>query len=226
MQKLVFSSTGLKSIAIIAMVIDHIGAVIFEELYILRIIGRLTLPIMAYFIAIGYEKTHDLKRYVGRLLFWGVLSIVPYAYYFESDYQNVLFTLAIGLILLWALDQIKAMDVKWVLTLLVCLAVTVFKFDSFFLAIGMILIFRYYRASPHKLYFSFILLLGFYQALLLYLYKDWSQPHIWIQNASILAIPLLLRYNGTRSHLKLGFYAFYPLHLILLFGLKTFFFNL
>lgn len=224
MQKLLFSSTGLKCIAIMAMVVDHIGAELFKELYILRIIGRLTLPIMAYFIAIGYEKTHDLKRYVGRLLFWGVLSIIPYAYYFESDYQNVLFTLAVGLVLLWALDQIKAMDIKLVLIFMVSLAVTVFQFDSFFLAIGMILIFRYYRGTPTKLYFSFVLLLGFYQVLLLYLYKDWSQVHLWIQNTSILAIPLLQRYNGTRSTLKLGFYAFYPLHLIILFGIKTFLF--
>ncbi|GAU77979.1 TraX family protein [Fusibacter sp. 3D3] len=222
MQKRLFSSMGLKCIAIIAMVIDHIGAVLFEDLYVLRIIGRLTLPIMAYFIAIGYEKTHDLKRYVGRLLFWGILSMIPYAYYFESDYQNILFTLATGLILLWTLDQIKSKYIQLVLTLMVCLAVTFFQFDSFFLAIGMILIFRYYRAAPTKLYFSLVLLLGFYQVLLLYLYNDWSQPHIWIQNASLLAVPLLSKYNGTRGTLKLSFYAFYPLHLIILLGIKTF----
>ncbi|MBF4695329.1 TraX family protein [Fusibacter ferrireducens] len=224
MKKSFFSATGLKCIAIVAMVMDHIGAELLNDFYLLRIVGRLTLPIMAYFIAIGYEKTHDLKRYVGRLLFWGVLSIVPYAYYFESDYQNVLFTLAVGLVLLWALDQIKAADIQWVLIFMVCIAVTVFQFDSFFLAIGMILIFRYYRDHSTKLYFSFTFLLGFYQALLLYLYKDWSQPHLWIQNASILALPLLHRYNGTRSAFKFGFYTFYPLHLIVLLGIKTFLF--
>lgn len=224
MQKFLYSSTGLKLIAIIAMVIDHIGAELFQELDILRVIGRLTLPIMAYFIAIGYEKTQNLKGYLARMVFWAFVSILPYAHYFESGYQNVLFTLAIGLCLLWALDQLKSKDIKYLLTLLVCFVVTLFQFDGFFLAIGMILIFRYYRKTPKKLNFSFIMLLMVYQALLLYLSPNWQDPQLWIQNASILALPLLNRYDGSKSRFKMGFYAFYPLHLTILLTIKNLFF--
>lgn len=224
MQKTLYSSTGLKTIAILAMVIDHIGAELFQELNFLRVIGRLTLPIMAFFIAIGYEKTSNLKGYIGRILFWAFVSILPYAYYFQSGYQNVLFTLATGLCLLWALDHLKSKDIKYILCLITCLLVTLLQFDGFFLAIGMILIFRYYRNSPRRLYISFIGLLMVYQVLLLYLQPDWSDPQLWVQNASILALPLLNKYNGTRGRFKLGFYAFYPLHLTILLTIKTLFF--
>ena len=60
-------SNMLKLIAIVAMTADHIAWLLFpgypaEPLpIILHIIGRLTCPVMCFFIAEGYHYTHDVK---------------------------------------------------------------------------------------------------------------------------------------------------------------------
>ncbi len=46
------------------MLIDHLGAVLFPEVIILRMIGRLSFPIFAYLIAIGYSKTNSVFKYL------------------------------------------------------------------------------------------------------------------------------------------------------------------
>ena len=74
------NSNQLKLIAIIAMTFDHLVWVFFPGcqhvwwVWALHIIGRLTAPIMWFFIAEGCFYTHDRKRYVGRLLVFAVIS--------------------------------------------------------------------------------------------------------------------------------------------------------
>lgn len=67
------NASTLKLIAIITMVIDHISWGFFDfyswQGYMLHIIGRLTIPIMCFFIAEGFRKTHDLKKYILRMTF-------------------------------------------------------------------------------------------------------------------------------------------------------------
>lgn len=63
-------SNQLKIIAIVAMTVDHIAWMLFpgyprEALpVIMHIIGRLTCPIMCYFIAEGYHYTKNIKKYI------------------------------------------------------------------------------------------------------------------------------------------------------------------
>lgn len=49
----------LKIIACISMLIDHIGYVLFPDVTVLRLIGRIAMPIFAFFIGEGclYTKT-------------------------------------------------------------------------------------------------------------------------------------------------------------------------
>ena len=57
------SAFHLKTVACILMVIDHIGLVIFPYVQILRIIGRLSFPIFAYFITEGCKYTKNKFKY-------------------------------------------------------------------------------------------------------------------------------------------------------------------
>lgn len=219
--KFKLTSDQIKLIAIVAMVIDHIGSVGYPELPFLRIIGRLTLPIMCYFIAIGYEKTHAFSGYLGRLLFWGVVSILPYSLYFKGDYHNVLFTLALGLVLLRVLDTPISSDLKFLAIIGTGFISTAFHFDGSFVAIGFILIFRYFRDFPTKKWSFSIALLICYQLLILYISPSWNHVLLYVQNASLLAFPLLSHYDGNRGRLKYLFYMFYPFHLLILYYLLT-----
>ena len=85
-----FSTNKLKYIAIIAMTIDHIAWLFVPSssiaFYVLHIIGRLTAPIMAYFIAEGFFHTSNTKRYLTRLfIFWRV-SCIPYSLLFNNGF--------------------------------------------------------------------------------------------------------------------------------------------
>ena len=81
------NASTLKLIAIITMVIDHISWGFFDfyswQGYMLHIIGRLTIPIMCFFIAEGYHYTRNIKKYTARLFVFAVIS--HFAYIFASN---------------------------------------------------------------------------------------------------------------------------------------------
>ena len=86
------SGNALKVIAIITMTIDHLawmGIESYEQAetptqICLHIIGRLTAPIMIFFIAEGYHHTHDFRRYLRRLLMLAVVSHFAFCYFNTS----------------------------------------------------------------------------------------------------------------------------------------------
>ena len=122
------SGTALKYIACITMLIDHIGASCIEAGIllpalaagaascggipvstllaadrVLRYIGRLAFPIFCFLAVEGFLHTHDVKKYVRRLLLFGLLSEVPFdlAFFrtpFAPQHQNVYWTLALGVL--------------------------------------------------------------------------------------------------------------------------------
>lgn len=124
------SGSTLKIIAIITMLIDHIGAGVLGRLLVvrgmneaadlnawidanstlvityqmMRFVGRLAFPIFCFLLIEGFEHTHDVKKYALRLLSFCLVSEIPFDLLFngkilESGYQNVFFTLFIGLML-------------------------------------------------------------------------------------------------------------------------------
>ena len=62
-----FTGNQLKLIALISMTCDHVGLQLLPDVLILRIIGRLALPIFAYMIAEGCRYTRNRKRYLLRM---------------------------------------------------------------------------------------------------------------------------------------------------------------
>ena len=95
----------LKLLAMLAMTADHIGAVFFPEIPLLRWIGRLAMPVLCFFIGEGLRHTRSPRRYLLRLTGFALLSELPFdlAFYggIEWGHQNVYFTLALGLLALY-----------------------------------------------------------------------------------------------------------------------------
>ena len=59
------SAFSLKLLAAVTMVVDHIGAYLLPNVIILRIIGRLSFPLFAFFIAEGCRYTRNrLRRFL------------------------------------------------------------------------------------------------------------------------------------------------------------------
>lgn len=120
-------SDMLKVIAMVTMVIDHIGASLietvllsgsadnFQVLYeidrVLRSIGRTAFPIFAFLLVEGFFHTRSRTRYMRRLILFTVLSEIPFdlAFYgrlFYVDSQNVFWTLLIGFLVIEGLDSL------------------------------------------------------------------------------------------------------------------------
>lgn len=99
----------LKLLAILTMVIDHIGYMYFPDETLFRIIGRLAFPIFAYQIAIGYSRTSNLKKYTWRLFLFALIAQIPYSFFspdmeFSFIHYNVLFTFLAAIGMLYAYD--------------------------------------------------------------------------------------------------------------------------
>lgn len=68
----------IKIVAMVSMLIDHIGVIFYPQVGWLRVIGRIAFPIFAYGIAMGFHYTRDRKMYALRLLIFSIISQVPY----------------------------------------------------------------------------------------------------------------------------------------------------
>ena len=78
-----FGLTGnlLKLIAMLTMTIDHIGVILLPQYRILRIIGRLAMPIYAFMIAEGCHYTHDRRAYFLRLFGLAILCLALFFFH-------------------------------------------------------------------------------------------------------------------------------------------------
>lgn len=230
------SGTALKCIACITMLIDHIGASCIEagilmprlasgtlssealassQLFlfdhILRYIGRLAFPIFCFLAVEGFLHTHDVKKYVRRLLLFGLVSEVPFdlAFFrtpFAPANQNVYWTLALGVLAMAAIKHFEKPDgsARW--QGLLCAggcAVLAFVCGTDYHAIGVLIICALYLTRADRKHQCIVgaVLFAF----------EFTAP---------LAFVLVWFYNGQRGACsplqKKAFYWFYPVHLAVL----------
>lgn len=86
---------------------------------IFDILGRIAFPIFIFLLIEGYFRTTNRRKYLGMLLLFGIISEIPYdmfttASYFEPNGNNIMFTLALVLVIIWIIDTLKEkMGVRW-----------------------------------------------------------------------------------------------------------------
>lgn len=100
----------LKLMAMITMLIDHIGLLFYPHIMLYRTIGRIAFPIFAYQLCTGYSKTHNLIAYIKRLLIFACISQVPYVFLNRNmDLNlfriNVIFLFLYGIFVLYIFDK-------------------------------------------------------------------------------------------------------------------------
>lgn len=236
------SASTLKIIACIFMVIDHIGAILLPDILILRVIGRLSYPIFAYFLAEGCRYTRNKRKRFLLVLGLAVLcEIVAFAVTGEPD-GGILVNFCMAILLIYQVQACKkalaqrkwGMAVLWFLTFAASVA-GVYAVTNYVLYVD----YGYwgvfipvwaclpdYKEGEAPAFLRCFSkrgwkLLAFSVGLLLLCAS--RNRFMNIQSFSLLAIPLLACYNGApgRKGLKYSFYIFYPAHLAVLWGIAA-----
>ena len=235
------NSNKIKLIAILAMTVDHIAWLIFPGYdtgvipIVIHIIGRLTCPIMCYFIAEGYHYTKNINKYTFRLFAFSFIShfayifassdfvdwksFIPFYYGDILNQTSVMWSLAWGLVMLRVVnsERMKA-SIKIILVLLIC----VIAFPSDWSCIASLCIMAI--GTNRENFKKQMLWIVFYVAIYSTVYF-FALDKIYgiIQMAVVLAIPIIMMYNGHRGHnqklnriMKWIFYIYYPLHLFII----------
>ena len=216
------TNNQLKIIAMISMLIDHIGVELLPGNDVLRIIGRLAFPIFAYMIAEGCRYTRNRVKYLSCIFGMGAVFQVVYYFFINSLYQGILITFSLSIITIYCIDGFiknksplfrAAMTVIMVGVLFVVFAAPhLFKKQGFEIdygALGVMLpvVVYYARGKFGKVLSAAAVLaaMGLFMG--------------GVQWYALAAIPLLLLYNQKRGKLNLKylFYIFYPTHLVVIY---------
>ncbi|MCR5387633.1 MAG: conjugal transfer protein TraX [Lachnospiraceae bacterium] len=214
----VLTQFDLKMIAVISMLIDHIGMVLFPHQMWLRGIGRLAFPIYCFLLTEGYKYTSSKIKYAIRLAVFAVLSEIPFDLaesdtLFDWSRQNVFITLFFGFLLIWAYDVLFYKNMVLLMGIYIAIALAAYFSKCDYSAGGVLIIFLFYvfgKIKPVQ-YVSFSVV-------------DIACYESKMQKYAIFALIPITFYNGERGR-KLGkwfFYPFYAVHFLVLVAIKHF----
>ena len=211
-----FSGSALKIIAVLSMVTDHCAYYLLDgntwTYEVMRCFGRVAFPVFAFLVAEGFAHTRNRMRYFLSLLLFAVISEVPWYLLNGMDgTHNVMFTLALGVAALAVFERLQKHGALAIAAiLLVALSAEISGLDYGWHGIVEILVFHLFRSKKYcqstrllQLAFAFPFM-----------------SHYGIIGA-LLACFIIFLYNGTRGIIhgkvaKYGFYAIYPVHLIII----------
>lgn len=245
------NSNKLKVIAIVLMIIDHVGYYFVSYISpstfnVLRFIGRIAMPIFAYLLVQGFFHTHNLKKYIFKifsvatlfqilLIVLGVINklYVSNYYIIINTYLNILYSFVFCLIILAMIDKKQIVNNK-----IIDIAIRIFVILAMLLIYQMIDVELGYRVVVTIVGFYFAeklkILKGektteayvivLFVTLVLAVFADYK--NLVFNLPSIISIIPITMYNGQRGSnsktLKNIFYVIYPLHHIILYILALY----
>ena len=225
------NSNHLKIIAIIAMTIDHFSDLIFPGFpanpiaIFFHMIGRLTAPIMWFFICEGYYHTHNVKKYIKRLFVFAVISHFAYCFAFGIDFvpfrsgifnqTSVMYPLFIAVLVMWLRDTDLKINKCLKHIIIFVLVWSAFPADWSCIAVLAVLGMYKHRGNLKKQMWVMMLWVLLYGIVSFFFV---NKVYGMIQVFVILVYPFLKQYNGERGKanwMKWFFYVYYPAHLII-----------
>ncbi|MGI6238507.1 MAG: TraX family protein [Christensenellales bacterium] len=229
----------IKIIAMVTMLVDHLGAAVFPQYAVMRIIGRLAFPIYAYCIAVGCVYTRDMGRYLARIAVLALISqplyvlalnhtnalmfSVPFReaplralfqfYVYSWKDPSILLTLGVGILAIWSVRE-KRLSITAVILLLTFL---MDRHIDYGIRGVLLMLLLYLFVNVWYISLPVVALFMVSWALegaRFYVFG----VHFGIQMFALLALPFI--YIPMRTGIKLHkwlFYAFYPAHLLLIY---------
>lgn len=225
MEKRGLSQEGLKLIACITMLIDHIGAVLMPWNMELRMIGRIAFPIYCFLLAEGAHYTRNPRKYVMRLGIGVLLSEVPFDFALSGGidwgYQSVMVTLLLGVLALLCMKRTENFAVKLLIVLPFAVVAELLMTDYGAAGVLLVAVFGLTRGQPW-----WQTLLGV--LVVLYITPSASMSLFGVRFpmellGGLALVPIACYSGGKLTHsraVQWAFYLFYPVHLTILALLK------
>lgn len=234
--KLGLTSTALRYIAMVFMLLDHMWATIVSGNNWMTYVGRMAMPIFAFLISEGYVHTGNVKKYKQRLLLFGILSEIPFNLMVSGSvfflfHQNVMFTLLLGMLAIEAIDRMKQTRtakniVKNVGILLGIAILSVIGFvDYNVTGVFTVVMFYVLRDVPFSKLWQLVCMV----LINIVLRKGMTIPisiggfeiEFMTQGFAVFSLVLVWLYNGQKGSsgkaVQYFAYAFYPLHMLVLY---------
>lgn len=215
------SSFFLRCLALLSMVTDHAGLALFPDIGAFRCAGRLAFPLYCFLLTQGYLHTRSRLAYGKRLLILALISEIPFdllifASPVSAAEQNVLFSLLLGLMALYAADTLRSQPLHaWLAVMAVCVCAMAANVSYGWLGPVLCLAAYFGRRSRSRLIFSMTGALGLYSVSLAL--SGVAASWVLVSLCAPLALLPMLLYNGKPGPrapmLSFLFYAAYPLHL-------------
>ena len=223
------SGNMLKILALIAMTCDHVGLYLMDNNLIMRIIGRISLPIFAYMIAEGCTYTKNKLKYLTLTAGVGLICQIAYWVTMQSLYMCIMVTFSLSIIMIYALD-FALKKRKLLPILLACLTFCAIFFLSNILP--------RFVSKEYGYHISYGIV-GIMLPVLIYVGQTRTQKLLgtaiglfimaiknagFVQWYALLALLPLSLYSGKRGKTKMKylFYIYYPLHLVIIYALSWF----
>ncbi|EJW13888.1 conjugal transfer protein TraX [Paenibacillus alvei] len=205
----------MQIIAMLTMLVDHIGRMFFADQFIWGIIGRIAFPFYAHMFVKSYDLTRDRKSYLKRLFYLAIISQIPYSLSFETIDINVVASLTIYLLIFTLVGRFysKLIKVTFVVIGAALLEFLHFDYGAYGLFLAMI-----YRYSDRVK----MILLHYLLNLTALVCKGWvAQMFSLFSTAMVLVFRNKNWFNSRVVPIHIWRY-FYPVHLFVLWIISIF----
>lgn len=232
------SSFSLHILAMTFMLCDHLWATLFPAQEWMTCIGRMAFPIFAFMIVEGFFHTTNVCKYISRLFIFAVISEVPFNLIYGSSFiypfhQNVIWTFLIALLCITLIEKINTRGTWWLtwsiipITALVgYLLGTIIMVDYYGAGVLTVLTFYIFREKKWWCFLGQLICLAILNIKVIggYFYSisfAGYEFQIVQQSFALLSLIPIWFYHGRRGYHSKWFqyvcYAFYPVHLLLLY---------
>lgn len=232
-----FNRDVIRYFALICMTLDHIAWWFFDFLtpaaQVMHFFGRITAPVMCFFIAEGFHYTKNLKRYFMRITIFAVISQLPFIL-MGQDELNMLFTLLFSLTAVTVYEKRDWNPLLRAIVIFAMIAACHFA-DWDIFGILWVLTFHIFREKPLKKVLCFIAVWLLYYFYAVYInvtshgitgIRDNAAFSLYTTGSLFALIFVLGLYNGKKgrfaSFSKWFVYIYYPTHLMVIWAIYSF----
>ena len=213
------TSNMLKLLAIVSMLIDHVGLMLLDNYYPMRVIGRLAMPIFAFLIAEGCTYTKNKCRHFFEIFLLGAFCQTV-SFIGGRTKLNILLSFSVSILLIYV-TQYAMKNKKFIPLPFIFLGILYIVVRRFLPQVGVTFEYGFYGMLIP--WFAFIpknkwlKIISFTLGLLLLCRISYR-----MQLYSLFALIPVIFYNGERGKFKFkyAFYIFYPLHLFVIYAIK------